>query len=66
MKEHHPISHLVEISDCVRHVSVLKKKMQFDKANASAYEEEMWGVYTQVTRLKEKYYKEKIALVGKS
>ena len=40
--------------------------MQFDKANASAYEEEMWGVYTQVTRLKEQYYKEKIALVGKS
>jgi hypothetical protein len=46
----------------VRHVSVLKKKMQYDKINAPIYEEEMWGIFTQVTRLKDKYYKEKMKL----
>ena len=45
-REHHPIYYLVKISECVRHVSVLKKKMQFDKANAPIYEEEMWGIFT--------------------
>lgn len=60
LREHHPIMYLVKISDCVRHVSVLKKKMQYDKINAPIYEEEMWSIYTQVTKLKDKYYKEKM------
>jgi hypothetical protein len=34
--------------------------MQYDKMNASIYEEEMWGIYTMVTKLKDKYYKEKM------
>ena len=60
LREHHPIMYLVKISDCVRHVSVLKKKMLYDKINAPIYEEEMWSIYTQVTKLKDKYYKEKM------
>lgn len=34
--------------------------MQYDKRNAPIYEEEIWGIYTQVTKLKDKYYKEKL------
>ena len=60
LREHHPISYLVKISECVKQVSVLKKKMQYDKRNAPIYEEEIWGIYTQVTKLKDKYYKEKL------
>ena len=52
--------YLVKISECVKYVSVLKKKMHFDKINAPIYEEEMWGIYTQVTKLKDKYYREKM------
>ena len=60
LREHHPISYLVKISECVKQVSVLKKKMQYDKLNAPIYEEQIWGIYTQVTKLKDKYYKEKM------
>jgi hypothetical protein len=60
MRAHHPITYLVKISECVKQVSVLKKKMQYDVLNSHIYEEEMWGLYTQVTKLKDKYYKEKM------
>lgn len=39
LREHHPIMYLVKISESVKQVSVLKKKMQFDKINAPIYEE---------------------------
>jgi hypothetical protein len=51
--------YLVKISDSVREVSVLKKKMQYDPVNAPIYEEQIWTLYTEVTRLKDKYYKTK-------
>ena len=43
----------------MREVSVLKKKMQYDPVNAPEYEEKIWAFYTEVTRLKDKYYKAK-------
>ena len=51
--------YLVRISETVREVSVLKKKMQYDPVNAPIYEEQIWVLYTEVTRLKDKYYKTK-------
>jgi hypothetical protein len=51
--------YLVKISETVREISVLKKKMQYDPVNAPDYEEIIWNLYTEVTRLKDKYYKSK-------
>lgn len=51
--------YLVKISETVREVSVLKKKMQYDPVNAPDYEEKIWNLYTDVTRYKDKYYKSK-------
>jgi hypothetical protein len=51
--------YLVKISETVREVSVLKKKMQYDPINARDYEEKIWNLYTEVTRYKDKYYKSK-------
>lgn len=59
LKSHHPMIYLVRISETVREVSVLKKKMQYDPVNAPEYEEKIWAFYTEVTRLKDKYYKAK-------
>ena len=33
--------------------------MQYDPVNAPEYEEKIWAFYTEVTRLKDKYYKAK-------
>tara|TARA_B110000285_G_scaffold229495_1_gene294316 strand:- start:618 stop:1202 length:585 start_codon:yes stop_codon:yes gene_type:complete len=51
--------YLVKISETVREISVLKKKMLYDSMNAPEYEEKMWVLYTEVTRLKDKFYKAK-------
>lgn len=51
--------YLVKISETVREISVLKKKMLYDAMNAPFYEEKIWFLYTEVTRLKDKFYKAK-------
>jgi hypothetical protein len=51
--------YLVQIAEVVKKIIVLRKKIRVDPVKSHEYEQSIWKLYSEITSLKEDYYKVK-------